>query len=634
MQLLTSISLDFGNNSYTPTVYAKRRDSKSRYIAITPYNNGEDLELTDGITARIHLTKPDGHTVFNDCIISDNEIRVELTAQILSVEGLAVAEIGLYEGEALLSSQNFFINIDASAFDENAPESSDEFNALIDALASVKNSAEIAENAAEAAQEAVSTAERAAENSTAAANAASNAASKAATATGEAISATNAANGAAESANNAANSASSASARAETAAERAENIAELIEESTIKRYGCRRLIESSDPVCERIWNAVGLNAAVGVDAETVSNDFDNIFPWSHIRTCNIEVINGEIIVKAYEGEAGFARDGSNGEVAVEIPKFYQAPRLPGDGYEYFGVCDLPLGGWTLNPRFITSDGVELDKIYLSAYEAYYNEADETKTDASGAEFTLKAGLHSVSGVIPTTAQTRGTFRTQARATSEACGLYDLASYDVITTLFTVEFATLDSQSIMCGYTKGKGTTPAITGLTDGVAASSGSPSSNSDGLNCCKYRGIENPYGGVMTFVDGVNILDRVPWVSSNPADYADELHAAPYYELNYVGSTTGSYIKQFGLDNRYPWARFPIAGGGSSATYYCDVLNASTGARVLCVGGNWQQTTASGLWCFNANFQPAPTSVPYNVGARLSCFVYMCVAIPAAWRK
>lgn len=178
MQLLTRILLDFGDNSCTPTVYAKRRDSKSRYIAITPYNNGEDLELTDGITARIHLTKPDGHTVFNDCIISDNEIRVELTAQILSVEGLAVAEIGLYEGEALLSSQNFFINIDASAFDENAPESSDEFNALVEALASVKNSAEIAENAAEAAQEAILTAEKAAENATAAANAANSASAR------------------------------------------------------------------------------------------------------------------------------------------------------------------------------------------------------------------------------------------------------------------------------------------------------------------------------------------------------------------------------------------------------------------------------------------------------------------------
>ena len=101
MQILQSITLDFGRSTLPITVFAKQYDKESRYIKITPLNSGQSYTLESGITARLQLTKADGHTVINDCAISGNEITAELTEQCLIVAGIATAEIGLYKGTAL-----------------------------------------------------------------------------------------------------------------------------------------------------------------------------------------------------------------------------------------------------------------------------------------------------------------------------------------------------------------------------------------------------------------------------------------------------------------------------------------------------------------------------------------------------
>lgn len=148
MKVTKAIALDFGRDTTPITVFAKQRDKQSRFIEITPLNSGQSYELGEGITARLHLTKPDKHTVLNDAAIAGGKITVELTEQALAVAGTAVAEIGLYKGEALLSSQTFYIDIERAAYDPEAPESSDEYNALVDALGKVDKAVEDAATAA------------------------------------------------------------------------------------------------------------------------------------------------------------------------------------------------------------------------------------------------------------------------------------------------------------------------------------------------------------------------------------------------------------------------------------------------------------------------------------------------------
>ena len=164
MEIRQKLSLDFGRDTHPITVFAKQNDTKTRFLEITPLNCGQAYAIEDGVTPRLQLTKADGHTVLNDATVENGVIVVELTPQALAAAGVAVAEIGLYKGEALLSSQIFYIDVERAAFDKDAPASSDEFNALTAALAEVNTVAERAATiASEIANEAADNANGAAE---------------------------------------------------------------------------------------------------------------------------------------------------------------------------------------------------------------------------------------------------------------------------------------------------------------------------------------------------------------------------------------------------------------------------------------------------------------------------------------
>ena len=246
MEIRQKINLDFGRDTMPITVFAKQNDNKTRYLEITPLNCGQSYNLEGGITPRLQLTKSDGHTVLNDATIEDGVILVELTAQALAAAGVAVAEIGLYKGEELLSSQNFYIDVERGAFDKDAPTSSDEYNALIDAFNKIDGAAVTADQAANAAaaavedaNEALETAETAAETANAAAGAANAATENASRAADDAnTAATNAdtakddATAAANAANAAAAAANIAKESADTAAQNANNAADTVNAAT------------------------------------------------------------------------------------------------------------------------------------------------------------------------------------------------------------------------------------------------------------------------------------------------------------------------------------------------------------------------------------------------------------------
>lgn len=164
MEIRQKLSLDFGRDTHPITVFAKQNDKNTRFLEITPLNCGQAYAIEGGVTPRLQLTKADGHTVLNDATVENGVIVVELTPQALAAAGVAVAEIGLYKGEALLSSQIFYIDVERAAFDKDAPASSDEFNALTAALAEVNTVAERAATiASEIANEAADNANGAAE---------------------------------------------------------------------------------------------------------------------------------------------------------------------------------------------------------------------------------------------------------------------------------------------------------------------------------------------------------------------------------------------------------------------------------------------------------------------------------------
>ena len=126
----------------------------------------------------------------------------------------------------------------------------------------------------------------------------------------------------------------------------------------------------------------------------------------------------------------------------------------------------------------------------------------------------------------------------------------------------------------------------IAGGADSVVASSGSATSNSSGKSPFKWRGIENAWGNVFQWIDGVNITDLQAWVSANPAEYDDTTVDVPYKKLNFVNGNADGYVKTIGEDINYPWARFPTEAGASATTYYSDYYYQNAGLRACYLGG------------------------------------------------
>lgn len=129
-------------------------------------------------------------------------------------------------------------------------------------------------------------------------------------------------------------------------------------------YGVTWSNDSTSILLERTDDAVGLsfNYLSGEEsAGPYENDFDNIYPWSDIKLCAVDA-SGNI---TYEGETGFATDGSAGNVFVEIPKHY-VKREVVNGQEYIAISATKQDGFQLDPSFLRENG-EVDKIYVAAY---------------------------------------------------------------------------------------------------------------------------------------------------------------------------------------------------------------------------------------------------------------------------
>lgn len=198
---------------------------------------------------------------------------------------------------------------------------------------------------------------------------------------------------------------------------------------TPQKYGVRWSVTDPDDLGERCFNAVGLSASIGIGSTDGESDFDSIYPWSDIKRCNIKKNANGAYVVTYEGETGFALDGSNGDVFVRIPKFYVEKYIE-DGKEYRVIS----GTGTIPHKAFIEDGKELDEIFIGAYEGYSN----------------GTVLKSISGVIPTSNLTANQFLTLAETNGNEYSLFDMRCVDALWTLMAVEYGCRNSNQIF-GY---------------------------------------------------------------------------------------------------------------------------------------------------------------------------------------
>lgn len=360
--------------------------------------------------------------------------------------------------------------------------------------------------------------------------------------------------------------------------------------------------DSSQPstALTRLTKANDPNKLVTVDITTEpvpavgtgsgSSPFDNYMPWMGMEEYNIINTSGKVLNK--KGESGFTRTNINVPVMVKIPEFYYKIEKSGSIFRYY-VADGPVDGLSLHPG--SGDN------YLARYEA--GEA------SSG---TLGFILASYSGTTPSVSKTRSTFRDYARNMASGFQLRDIAAWCAYDLLYLVEYADWEGQKKIA---QGLVNNPSVnkTGLTDAMVYHTGR--ANSSDNSAVQYRWIENPWGNVREWVDGINFQNRTAYICTDPTKYADDT-TANYTSTGVTLSSTTGWIKGLGLSTDFPWAYLPNEPGGSSTTYIPDYMYSGGGWRVLNVGGSYSKRLNGGQFYFDASNTSSDKNS--DLGARL----------------
>ena len=218
-------------------------------------------------------------------------------------------------------------------------------------------------------------------------------------------------------------------------------------------------------------------------------------------------------------------------------------------------------------------------------------------------------LGSVAGKAPINYGTRANFRTAAanRGTSWRQQDYDLVS--AVQLLYLVEYGSWYSQSeIGAGLTDWTSAWPAWnnsnpierTGLSNCLGNATGNVS-NGNGVkgSYMSYRGIENFYGHVWEWVDGININDRVPYVCNDDTHFADDT-TTNYTSLGMTLVDSNGYQKTLAQIAR---GFLPVSIGGSSSTYITDYYWQNAGWRVAVRGGGANSGMTAGVACWHLDY-------------------------------
>lgn len=156
----------------------------------------------------------------------------------------------------------------------------------------------------------------------------------------------------------------------------------------------------------------------------------------------------------------------------------------------------------------------------------------------------------------------------------------------------------------------------LTGTTNDVTTPSGSPTSNSDGKYAMKYRGVENLYGNIYQFVDGINVKDNQSYVARDANLYESDIFAGAYKKLNYKNAATNNYVLEMGYDKNNPFIQLPKNSGTLEDSFYKDYYYQYSDNRVALIGGNWYSGIYAGFSFWS--FYHTSSSASIHFGGRL----------------
>ena len=210
----------------------------------------------------------------------------------------------------------------------------------------------------------------------------------------------------------------------------------------------------------------------------------------------------------------------------------------------------------------------------------------------------------------------GATRGAARAYGNAANLYkgyqqlDFAQYTLYNLMCMMFYGTSNIQKVYGGRTSQVAfwDSASVTGTCDDVTGMNGW----NRRTNCVKMLGIENPYGNVQQWCDGVTFSDQTIYAQRYPQNYGSNGNA-----MGFNRPSSNGYIKFFknGTSDKTRSYMYASEIGGSTDIYCGDY--AWSGGSVLRVGGSWGNVTSAGLWFIDGS-SPETREADF-IGARLS---------------
>ena len=348
-----------------------------------------------------------------------------------------------------------------------------------------------------------------------------------------------------------------------------------------------RLTPSTDPY-GYVTRSVTTEPKPAVGTGSGSSPFDSYAPWADMKECNL---NDAGTVKAWKGDSGFSRGAWL--VMVYIPEFYVKYKESGTK-KYFYISDCARNDFVKHPgsgkfvgRYVTapsSDGV------------VHNVFSQTNGSV-GVNIT------------------RANARTLAKKNGAKYHLYDFATYCAIIWLYLVEFADWNCQSkIGRGYVDSN-SSAIDSGGTDSMVYHTGR-AAGTDGKTAVQYRWIENLWGNISQWVDGINLYGAKAYVCLASYNYVDSTLDG-YTEIGELPASVGGITDLIVTENGL---LIPSKSRGSSSTFIPDQVASNIGSSyyVAAVGGAYNMDFAAGILYFNGG-HVAETGYT-AVSARLMC--------------
>lgn len=290
---------------------------------------------------------------------------------------------------------------------------------------------------------------------------------------------------------------------------------------------------------------------------------------------------------------------ASGNAFIKFPKMWQKWVTDASGnIDGVKFCNVQADtDYFLSDAYLKSDDT-------SVYNDYFALG---KYEGSGST----TQMYSKTGQTCLVSVTRAQCRTASKANGATYQQLDISQYVLYNMLTMLKYRTSNIQSVYAGRTSFSaatltGDTDLITGL-DGWNTASGA----------VKMNGVENPYGNIYKWVDGIFFSNTLIYVHRLPTQFADSTTGA--LNLNILRSSVErgytKYLKSGATLDTRGYA-FCTDSSGSNSTYYADSYYSSSGT-VLSVGGYWPSGTSAGLWSLSGRLDASGSYT--HVGSRLS---------------